>query len=370
MMSDARRYSQIRYRLMLAEMIGSLIFLWLYQATGVSEWAANWAVAHTDFFEWSLALYLVLFGICSYVVFFPLHLYSGFVLEHRFGLSRMSLAQWGVREIKQLLLSGLFGLMLVEGLYAILRGVPRAWPAIATLAWVGVSVVVARIFPTVLVPLFYKTVPLGDAPLVARLLALCEQAGLKALGVFRVDLGVETRKANAALAGLGRSRRVLLSDTLLERFSPEEIETVLGHELGHQRYRHIMKFLVLSGIGSLLAFSTIAAIYRWWMEPLWSESLTDPAGFPLLMLWLSLIGLIGLPLQSGISRAFEWQADRFAVTLTHAPSAFASALKKLGDLNLADPHPPRWVVWLFYDHPPIAERITAAERATASASSF
>ena len=192
-------------------------------------------------------------------------------------------------------------------------------------------------------------------------MTLCEQANLSALGVFRVELGVETRKANAALAGLGGSRRVLLSDTLLERFSPEEIETVLGHELGHQRYRHITKFLVLSGLGSVLAFSLVQWSAAWWLRPLELHGLADPAGFPTLMLALSLIGLIGMPLQHGISRAFEWQADRFAVTLTRAPQAFAAALKTLGEMNLADPHPPRWVVRLFYDHPPIADRITVSE---------
>jgi STE24 endopeptidase len=155
---------------------------------------------------------------------------------------------------------------------------------------------------------------------------------------------------------------VLLSDTLLERFSPEEIEAVLGHELGHQRYRHITIFLALSGAGSALAFSLVQWSARWWVGPLGLEGLADPAGFPTLMLALSLVGLVGLPLQNGLSRAFEWQSDRFAVALTHTPQAFASALKKLGELNLADPSPPRWVVWLFYDHPPIAERIHRAEQ--------
>jgi len=351
---------------MLAELVGGLLFLWLYQVTGVSAWAAEWAASRAAD-EWlHLAWYLAVFGVCSYVVFFPLHLYGGFIVEHRFGLSRMTLGQWIVREAKQGLMSAALGLALLEGLYALVRALPTAWPLMAAMGWVGVSVVLARVFPTVLLPIFYKTAPLGDAPLVQRLLTLCKQARVKALGVFRVDLGVETRKANAALAGLGGSRRVLLSDTLLERFSPEEIETVLGHELGHQRYRHITIFLALSGVGSVLAFSLVQWSAGWWLAPLRLHGLADPAGFPTLMLALSLMGLVGLPLQNGLSRACEWQADRFAVTLTHAPKAFAAALKKLAELNLADPSPPRWVVWLFYDHPPIADRIAAAERVTSS----
>jgi STE24 endopeptidase len=126
--------------------------------------------------------------------------------------------------------------------------------------------------------------------------------------------------------------------------------------------------LVLSGLGSVLAFVLIQWSAAWWLPWIGLTDLDDPAGFPTLMLALSLIGLIGLPLQSGLSRAFEWQSDRFAVALTHAPQALASALNKLGEINLADPHPPRWIVWLFYDHPPVSDRIIAAERAVPTAS--
>jgi STE24 endopeptidase len=239
----------------------------------------------------------------------------------------------------------------------------RDWTSVAAAGWVGISVVLARIFPTWVLPMFYRTSSITDESLVARLLALCERARLRALGVFRVDLGVETRKANAALAGVGRTRRVLVSDTLLERFSPEEIETVLAHELGHQRHRHISKMLLLSGLGSWAAFAVVDLTSAWWTSRLGVQGLADPAGFPMLLLSLFLIGLVGLPLQNALSRRFEWQADRFAVTLTHQPPAFAEALRKLGELNLADPAPPRWIEWLFYDHPAIHRRIRAAEAA-------
>ena len=228
-------------------------------------------------------------------------------------------------------------------------------------AWIGISVVLARIFPTVLLPLFYKTTPLQDDALVERLLKLCQRVGLPALGVFRVDLGVETRKANAALAGVGSTRRVLLADTLLSQFTPEEIEGVLAHELAHHHYRHIMKSLALSAVGSWLVLLLTDAAARRWTGSWGVSGLSDIAGFPLLALWLSLLNLIGLPLQNGISRYFEWQSDRFAVETTKQPKAFADALRRLGQLNLADPNPPWWMIWLFYDHPPITERIRAAE---------
>lgn len=359
----ARHYARLRYRLQLLELVGWGAFLAAFQALGWSSATAKLAAAWTSA-EWlRIAGYLAVFGLCSYVVFFPLHWYGSFALEHRFGLSRLSVAGWWRREVKHLLLSAVLWATLMEGWYAILRIAPQSWTVWATVGWVVLSVVLARIFPTALLPFLYKTAPLDDAALTQRLLSLCERVGIRALGAFRVALGAETRKANAALAGLGRTRRVLLSDTLLERFTPEEIETVLAHELGHQHHRHIMKLLCVSALGSWIAFALIEFVSRWWIAPLQLGSLADVAGLPMLLLSLLVVGLIGLPLQNALSRAFEWEADRFAVTATHAPAVFASALRRLGELNLADPSPPRWVEWLFYDHPPIAQRILSADQA-------
>ena len=362
--SDATRYARIRHRLLLTDLIGQIVFLLVFQLSGASASLARWVGMLTPVPAWQLALYLALFGFCSYIVFLPLHLSSSFFLEHRFGLSRLSVKGWLIREAKQVSLGAGFGLALMEAFYALLRSVPRAWPLWATIGWVLLSVVIARVFPTWLVPLFYKTTMIQDISLAQRLMALCERAKLSVLGVFRVDLGVETRKANAALAGLGGTRRVLLSDTLLENFTPEEIETVLAHELGHQHHRHIRQFLMLNALGSFLAFSIIDRASPVWIARFGLSGLSDVVGFPMLMLSLSLIGLIGLPLQNGLSRYFERQADRFAVALTHLPTAFAAALRKLGELNLADPNPPRWIEWLFYDHPAIHKRIASVEVTT------
>lgn len=365
-MSDAsaRQYARIRYRLLLAELLGWIVFLLTFQGLGLSDATARLVVTLTSV-EWlRIAAYLVVFGLANYLIFFPLHWYGSFTLEHRFGLSRLTVLGWWRREGKHVLVSAVVWGALIEGWYAILRLAPATWTIWATVGWVAVSVVLARIFPTALLPIFYKTSSLEDASLTQRLLSLCERIGVKALGAFRVGLGAETRKANAALAGLGRTRRVLLSDTLLERFSHEEIETVLAHELGHHRARHITKMLLISAAGSWIALSFIAWTSRGWVARLQLSGLSDIAGFPALLLALSVIGLLGLPLQNALSRAFEWEADRFAVSVTRAPTTFANALRKLGELNLADPAPPPWVEWLFYDHPTIMKRIHAAEQSS------
>jgi STE24 endopeptidase len=359
--TSARAYARIRYRLLLLDLAGWFGFLAALQGLGGSRAIARWWAQVTDHEPLMILGYLALFGLSYYLVMFPLHFYGSFLLEHRFGLSRMTLKGWWVREAKQIAVSAVLGAGLIEGFYALLRRAQASWPVWATIGWVGFSVVLARVFPTVLLPIFYKTTPLPDGELVQRLLGLCRRVGLSALGVFRFDLGAETRKANAALAGLGKTRRVLLSDTLIAEFPPEEIEGVLAHELAHHRYHHISKLLLISAIGSWLAFLATDVVGQRWIVPLGLQGLSDIAGFPMLMLWLSLLGLAGLPLQNGLSRYFEWQADRFAVATTRLPQAFAAALRRLAQLNLADPSPPQWVVHLFYDHPPITQRIHAAE---------
>lgn len=365
MSADARRYAKIRYKLVGLNLVLSWCVLGIAQASGLSHAMAGWWSSRLTGQPTIIAGYLAMFGTGYYAALLPLHFYGGFVLEHRFGLSRMTVRQWLVRELKQIFLSAAFGLLLIQGLYLLLRHSPTYWPLFATAGWIGVSIVLARILPTWLIPIFYKMTPLTDQVLVQRLLALCQRVRLKALGVWRLGLGAETRKANAALVGLGGTRRVLVSDTLLEHFDADEIETVLAHELGHHRYHHIGKLLLISAIGSWVAFAVLKILATRWVTPLGLSSVADIAGFPAFMLALSVLGVIGMPLQNGLSRHYERQADRFAIETAMQPQAFAHALQKLGDLNLADPNPPAWIEWLLYDHPAIAKRIRDAEARSA-----
>ena len=360
---QAKAYARIRYRLFFMNLAVTVLFLFFFQLSGLSAALADWARRVTSFEPAALALYLLVFGALTYLVDFPLHLYRSWFLEHRFGLSRLNARGWCVRELKHLAVNGILGLILVESLYALFRSAPRTWPIWAAAGWIFLSVVLARVFPTMLLPIFYKTKPVENPALVERLVALCNRVGVDALGVFRFDLGAETRKANAMLAGLGRSRRVILSDTLMEHFPEEEIEGVLAHELAHHHFRHIPKGLALAAVGSLVGFFLTAWAAPLWLAPLGLNGLADIAGFPALSLWLSVMGLVGMPVQNAISRAFEWQADRFAVWMSASPKVFAQALRRLGELNLADPNPPAWIEWFFFDHPSIGRRVQAAEQA-------
>jgi STE24 endopeptidase len=291
----------------------------------------------------------------------PLAFWSGYALEHRYGLSKQTLLRWAWRRVKMYLLGGVLGAGLLLGLYALLWYGGAWWWLWATAGWLGVTLVLGRLLPVLILPLFYKVTRLEDPALLERLRRLAEGTGLSIEGVYRLHLSAETRKANAALAGLGRARRVLLGDTLLEAFTPEEIEVVFAHEVGHHVHRHLVKSIVLSVVTVLVGFWLVDVVLRAAAASLGYAAFSDPAALPLLMLMLMLFGLVLSPAENALSRFFERQCDRYALERTRMPQAYRSAFLKLARINKADPDPHPLVVWLFDDHPPIRERLAMAD---------
>jgi len=297
----------------------------------------------------------------------PFDFWSGFVLEHRYQLSNLTLRGWVWRRIKGYLVGGPIGLVLLVGLYTLFWFAGDLWWVWAAAGWLAVSLLLGQLLPVAILPLFYKVTRLDDSPLLERLRHVAEGTGLNVEGVYRLQLSTETRKANAALAGLGRTRRVLLSDTLLDQFTPEEIEVVFAHEVGHHVHRHLPKVVaysvVLAGMGlwlvNLLLQQSAGALGYVGTEQI--PAYKDPAALPLLLLVLSLFGLLLMPAKNAVSRFFERQCDRYALERTGMPGAYRSAFVKLARMNKADPDPNPLEVWFFDDHPPIRERLAMAD---------
>jgi STE24 endopeptidase len=220
--------------------------------------------------------------------------------------------------------------------------------------------VLGQLLPVLILPLFYKVTPLDDAALVDRLRQRTEGTGLTVAGVYRLHLSEETKKANAALAGLGRTRRVLLGDTLLEKFTPEEIDVVFAHEVGHHVYKHLPKTIAVRVVLTLAGFALVDLLLRWAAPTLGYRAWDDPAALPLFLTVLSLFGLALMPAQNALSRYFERQCDQYALDRTGNAAAYRSAFIKLARMNKADPDPHPWIVWLFYDHPAIRARLAMA----------
>jgi STE24 endopeptidase len=304
--------------------------------------------------------YVVLLAAMYETVVLPVSLYRGFLLERRYGLSRETLGGWARDHAKAAGVRLALGLLGASVAYALLRTTPEWW-------WVGTAglfilatLALAALAPVLLLPAFFRVTPLDNEPLARRLAGLVTRAGSGVLGVYQWHLGDRSRRANAALVGLGRTRRILLSDTLLADYPDDEIEAILAHELGH--YVHGDMWRAVGYESGLIVAGVYAAdrALRWFGPAAGLEGPADVAGLPLLLLAFGLVSILLLPGANALSRSHERRADRFALQLTGRPSAFSSALRRLSAQNLAEENPSGLVRVLFHGHPPVRERIAAA----------
>jgi STE24 endopeptidase len=309
----------------------------------------------------SVVAYVVLLTLLNEIGSIPLAFYGGFVLERRYGLSTQSVRSWAIDQAKALALAMVLGAAAGVILYALIHRFPVWWWLPASAVFAAIVVGLANLAPVVLLPLFYTLKPLGRESLRARLLGLAERAGARVLDVYEWGLGEKTSKANAALTGIGSTRRILVSDTMLAQYSDDEIEVVLAHELAHHVHGDIWKGLVFE-TGLILAGFLVASWGLRLSAPIVGlRGVDDVAGLPVLLLAAGTVSLVLLPAAHAMSRAHERRADRFALRLTKNAPAFVSAMRRLAAQNLAEDEPSRLVQWLFHSHPPIRERIAAAQ---------
>jgi STE24 endopeptidase len=310
----------------------------------------------------TIAVYVLLLACLHETVAFPVAFYRSFLLERRYGLSCEPIRTWLRDHAKASALGVALGAAGAETVYLAIRLWPEGWWVASAIAFTGAALLMTRLTPTLLLPLFYRFDPLERESLRARLLALSTRAGVPVLGIYEWGMGAKTRRANAALVGSGATRRILVSDTLLAEYSEDEIEVILAHEIAHHVHRDIPTAIAMEFVLLLVGFGASAfALDRWW-RPLGLAGPGDVAGLPVLLLAGGCTALASTPLLNAMSRFHERRADAFAVRLTGQPDAFISALRRLGTQNLAEPRPSRLALWLFHTHPPIEERIQAARR--------
>jgi STE24 endopeptidase len=306
-------------------------------------------------------LYVVMLVSLMAVASLPLAWYSDFLLEHRYGLSNQRPRSWLFDRAKSFGIELLFACGGAAIVYALIRFSPEHWWLPAGAVFSLVIVVLANVAPVLLLPLFSPVKPLERESLRTRLLSLAERAGARVLGAYEWGLSNKTKKANAALTGLGGTRRILVSDTMLAEYSDEEIEVVLAHELGHHVHGDIWKGIIFESIlivsGCYLGANVLSGLAGAFSL----RGVADVAGLPLLLLASGGVSLVMLPLAYALSRAFERKADEFALALTRNPMAFISAMRRLAAQNLAEEEPSAIVRWLFHSHPPVRERIAAAQ---------
>src|SRR5687768_3793538 len=359
---QAKQYARIRRRLWLVDTIFSslyaLAWLFLGWAIVLRDWLLNFTTN-----PWLLvALFVAIFGGIYALINLPLGYYSGFVLPHRFGQSNQGFRDWVIDQIKGLAVGAPIGLLLLELLYLALRVTGDLWWLWAAGGMLVFTVLLSNLAPILIMPLFNKYVPLGDEhkELAERLLALAKRANTKVRGVFKFDMSKRTKSANAALTGIGNTRRIVLGDTLINEFSTDEIETVLAHELGHHVHRDIPLLITFGAVSTTINLFLASLALNWATAYFGFSGPADIAAFPALSLIFGAYGLVTMPIGNAVSRWREKLADDYALQSTGKNEAFASAFTRLANQNLGEVDPEKWVVFLFYSHPPLGERIEKA----------
>jgi STE24 endopeptidase len=360
---EAHRYNLIRRWLGIADFALGFAFLIVLLVTGWSGYLRDLAL-RMGFKSYTLSVFMYLFLLVaiSKALGVGLDFYS-FRLERRFKLSTQRIRSWIWDEFKGFLVGVVMGGIVVEVLYFTLRQWPQHWWVFAWALFMGLFLALAQLAPVVLFPIFYKFEPLDDEDLRRRLVVLSERAGTRVRGVYRWKLSEKSKKANAALTGLGATRRIILADTLLDNYTPDEIEAVLAHELGHHVHRHILKSILLQAAITLFGFwaanwTLHYAVDRRLFD---FDGLSDFANLPLLALVSVALSFLLMPALNAFSRFNERQADRYAFESIASVGPFISSMNKLAEQNLAERTPSRWVEWFFHSHPAISRRLAAAE---------
>jgi Zn-dependent protease with chaperone function len=358
---DARRYNKIQRWLGVGDFVIGSAFLVLLLLTGWTDWLRDLALRR-GFQNYTLAVFLYLFFllIISKALGFGLD-YYGFQLERRFQLSTQRVRSWLLDELKGFLVGLVLAGIVVELLYFMIRQSPQHWWLITWIVFLGLFVLMAQLAPVVLFPIFYKFEPLENEDLRRRLVLLSEHAGTRVRGVYRWKLSEKSKKANAALTGLGSTRRIILADTLLDNYAPEEIEAVLAHELGHHVHRHILKSILVQAGTTLLGFWVANWVLHYAVDHHMFEELSDFANMPLLAITVTVLSLVLMPALNAYSRFNERQADRYAFESIASVEPFISSMNKLAQQNLAERTPSKWIEILFHSHPAISKRVAAAE---------
>jgi Zn-dependent protease with chaperone function len=359
---EARRYNRIHRWLEFSDFALGLAFMLGLLLSGWNATLRDWAY-HAALQNYSLSVFIYVFMLLLGGKLLGIGLdYYGLRLERGFALSTQKTRSWLWDETKGFLVGLLFAGIIAELLYFTIRQSPQHWWIISWAMFMVLFIVLAQIAPLILFPIFYKFEPLENDDLKQRLVRLSESAGTKVRGIYKWHLSEKSRKANAALTGLGATRRIILADTLLDHYSPEEIEAVLAHELGHHVHKHILKSIFVQAGITLFGFWAANFVLHLSIEQ-WAmfDTMSDFSNLPLLVLVSTVLSILLMPAMNAYSRFNERQADRYAFKTIRSVQPFITSMNKLAAQNLAERTPARWVEWLFHSHPAISRRVAAAE---------
>lgn len=358
--SREKEYNAIKLRLSIADIVLNIIIIGILAFSGISPLIEKAVRDYLSNDYLVFLLFITVVGVIYSILDFPFDFYGGYVVEHRFSLSNQSVPAWLFEKIKGAAVGVVVGVPVAMVFYLFLKMTGWLWWLWFSIFMFFISVFLARIAPVVIFPLFYRFRELESEEIRGRIRGLLEGQGISIRGIYSFNLSKDTKKANAGFTGIGRSKRIILSDTLIERFSPDEIAVIFAHEMGHYKKRHIVKSIVLGTASIFLSFFLCGELYRLTLAQLGYSNVYDIAAIPVLFFYLTLFSLVTMPLSNALSRMYEREADRYALEATRDRDSFISSMEKLADLNLADRDPNPVTEFMFYSHPSIKKRIALA----------
>jgi STE24 endopeptidase len=302
-------------------------------------------------------------GLIHFLVELPFSYYQTFVVEEKFGFNKSTRKLWAIDHIKGVLIGAVLFAAIFSLLLLFISWWPRFWWFWGFVLLSAVQLVMAILYPVVLAPLFNKFEPVRDEELAARIREQMEKSGIRVKKILQMDAGIRSRHTNAYFTGIGKTKQIVLFDTLIESHTPEEILAVLAHEAGHYRKKHVPKQLLIFALLSLAAFYATWIFIQW---PLLFSTFGFSTPLPYVGLFLAGVfwqkaGFFLRPLYMAVSRRFEREADIFAVDMLGSGAAMATAMKRLAADNLSNLYPHPFYVWFHYSHPPVAERVALLE---------
>ncbi|MFC2169256.1 M48 family metallopeptidase [Acidobacteriota bacterium] len=359
--SMAKRYEKENRILSLAGAIISFLTLLAFYYSGLSAKLASPSISESIiktflFYAVAFQAVLAIFGT-------PLHFYSSYIHEHKWNFSNHTVKSWFLEQLKSFLVSLMIFLIVLSLLFRIMAVYPQNWWLIAGLAMALVSIVFSTLLPVVILPVFNKYTRIENKELTSVLEKTLSKAGLRSSGFFKEDMSRQTKKENAFFVGLGKTRRVVLGDNLMEKMSVPEIESIIAHEVGHYKHKHIWKLIGLGTLQQLIIFYVLNMLMKMLFPQFLQSTRWNLTLFPFFVILLGAIsGFFFKPLGNTLSRKFEKQADSYALESIKHKTEFMTALAGLADRNLSNAYPDWWVKLLYYSHPPIGERLSKAEQ--------
>jgi len=357
---EAKKYEKIKLITGITESLLTFMLILFLIISGFTKKLEFFTTGYFSNPYLQLLLLGTVIGIIMMLISFPFDYFFGFRLEHKYNLSNLTFTGWIKEKAKGFLVGLLLGLPIIFLFYWLVSSYTFWWIIFGFIINIY-SVLLAKIAPIFIFPLFYKFKPIDDEALKNRILALCEKIGFKIKGVFAFDMSKTTKKANAAFTGIGKTRRIIIGDTLISGFSHDEIETVFAHELGHYKKGHIRNQIIISFFSTFAGLFLISVVYDALLPVFGFTYRWEIAALPLLMLIAGTLAFLTSPFGAFISRKYEFEADRFAIDTTGNFDVFKSAMEKLAFQNLSDDEPPKLVEFWFHSHPSIKRRIEHVE---------